>query len=99
MNVCWNNVYKKVFKMKMWESVKCLQFFCGMLNFVHAVLDRKFKLLNGLFKTNCLVMKECFRYVQYDAKFRKLCKENDVVVDSDCLRYDIYSTFKSLCSL
>jgi len=94
MNVCWNNVYRKVFKMKMWESVKCLQFFCGRLDFVHTVLDRKFKFMNGLSKTNCLVLKECFRYVQHDAKFRKLCKEYDVVVDSDCLRYDICSYFQ-----
>jgi len=48
------------------------------------------------YKTNSLVMKECF---QYDAKFRKLGKDCDVVVDSGCLRYDIYSTFKTLCSL
>ena len=47
-------------EMKMWESVRCLQFFCGRLDFVHTVLDRKFKFLNGLYKTNCLVMKECF---------------------------------------
>jgi len=43
------------------------------------VLDRKFKFLNGLYKTNCLVMKECFQYVQYDAKFAKLCKDYDFV--------------------
>ena len=53
----------------------------------------KLKFLNGLYKTNRLVMKECFRFVQYDDKFRKLCKDYDVVVDTDCLHYDIYSTF------
>jgi len=47
INVCWNNVYRKVFKMKMWESVKCLQFFCSRLDFVHNVLDHKLKFQNG----------------------------------------------------
>jgi len=27
LNVCWNNVYRKVFRMQLWESVKELQFF------------------------------------------------------------------------
>ena len=29
LNVCWNNVYHEVFAMKQWESVKCVQFYCG----------------------------------------------------------------------
>ena len=35
MYVCWNNVYRKVFNMNIWESVKCTQLFCGRLDFVH----------------------------------------------------------------
>jgi len=26
LNVCWTNVYRKVFAMNKWESVKCIQF-------------------------------------------------------------------------
>ena len=85
--------------MNMWESVKSVQFLCGRLDFVHTVLHRKLKFLNGLYKTNSLVVKECFRNVQCDFRFRKLCQYCDVVVDSDCLRYDIYSKFLSLCRL
>ena len=33
MNVCWNNVYKNVFNMNMWESVKSIE--CDRLYFVH----------------------------------------------------------------
>ena len=44
-------------------------------------------------------MKECFRNVPYDIRFRKLCQDCDVLVDSDCWRYDIYSKFQSLCRL
>ena len=32
LNVCWNNVYRKVFRMQ-WESVKELQLLCGRLDF------------------------------------------------------------------
>jgi len=46
-----------------------------------------------------LVIKECFRYVRYDAKFKKLCEDCDVLIDNGCLRFDIYSKFKSLCSV
>ena len=75
----------------MWESVKSIQFLCGRLDFVHTALHRKLKFLNGLFKTNSLVVKECFRNVRCDVRFRKLRQDCDVVVDSDCLRYDIIS--------
>ena len=29
MNLCWNNVRRKVFNMNILESVKCIQLFCG----------------------------------------------------------------------
>jgi len=37
LNICWNNVYRKVFKMHQWESVKELQWFCERLHFKHVV--------------------------------------------------------------
>jgi len=47
MNVCWNNVYRKVFNINIWESVKCIQLFCGRLDFVHIAVLRKLKFYNG----------------------------------------------------
>ena len=32
LNSGWNNVYRKIFGMKPWESVKEIQKFCGRLN-------------------------------------------------------------------
>ena len=55
--------YRKVFNMNMWESVKSIQFLCGRLDFVHTALHRKLKFLNGLYKTNSLIVKECCRNV------------------------------------
>ena len=35
LNVCWNNVYRKIFNMHQWESVKDIQFYSGRLDLVH----------------------------------------------------------------
>ena len=32
LSVCWNNVYRRHFRMHQWESVKMLQLLCGRLN-------------------------------------------------------------------
>ena len=98
MNVCWNNVYRKVFNTNMWESVKCILLLCGRLDFVHITVLRKLKFYNGLYRANYSVVKECFRNIRYDIRFRKLCLDYDVMIVRDCLRYDIYSKFK-LCRL
>jgi len=34
LNVCWNNVYRKIFGMNKWETVKCVQMFCERLDFI-----------------------------------------------------------------
>jgi len=94
-NVYWNNV----FSMNVWESIKSVQLLCGIFDFIHIAFQRKLRFLNGLYKTSSLVIKECFRYVPYGAKFKKLCEDGDVLIDNGCLRFDIYSKFKSLCSV
>jgi len=89
INVCWNNVYRKVFNNNIWESVKCIQLFCGRLDFGQIAVLRKHKFYNGLYRANNSVVKECFRNIQYDIRFRKFCLDYDVMIDRDCLRYDI----------
>ena len=37
LNACWNNAYRKVFGMHVWESVKILQFLCERLDFKHII--------------------------------------------------------------
>ena len=34
LNVCWNDVYRKIFGMNKWETVKCVQMFCERLDFI-----------------------------------------------------------------
>jgi len=33
----WNKVFRKIFRMIVWESVKQIQFFCGGLDLIHIV--------------------------------------------------------------
>ena len=66
---------------------------------MHTAVFRKLKFYNGLYRANNSVVKECFRNILYDIRFRKLFLDYDVMIDRDCLRYDIYSKFESLCRL
>ena len=51
--------------------------------FVHIAVLRKLEFYNGLYRTNNSVVKECFRNVRYDIRFRKLCLDYDVAIDRD----------------
>ena len=55
--------------MNIWESVKCIQFICGRLDFVHIAVRRKLKFYNALYRANNSVVKECFRNIRYDIRF------------------------------
>jgi len=35
LNACWNNAYRKILRMNVWESVKKLQLLCERLDFKH----------------------------------------------------------------
>jgi len=60
MNVCWNNVYRKVFNMNIWESVKCIQLFYGRLDFVHIAVLRTLKFYNGYIEPITQLWKNVF---------------------------------------
>jgi len=69
--------------MNIWESVKCIQLFCGRLDYVHIAVLRKLKFCNGLYGADNSVVKECFCNVRYDTSFRKLCLDYDVMIGRD----------------
>jgi len=48
LNNGWNNVYRKIFGMKPWESVKEIQKFYGRLDLKHLIDLRKMKFLNNV---------------------------------------------------
>jgi len=42
--ICLNNLYRRIFGMNKWESVKRVQYFCGKLDFVNEYLRRLYSL-------------------------------------------------------
>ena len=56
-------MYRKIFGMKKWESVKCLQYLCGRSDLCHVVYKMQLKFLEDVHncKSNCsLVMFKIF---------------------------------------
>ena len=61
LNVCWNNVFRNVFKMNRWESVKMVQFYCGRIDFIHIHHFEKLKFIAKLSNCNNIaVSTNCF---------------------------------------
>ena len=50
LNVCWNNVYRKLFRMQRWESVKELQLLYERVDVKHIYSFKKFTFLYKLAK-------------------------------------------------
>jgi len=48
LNSGWNNVYRKIFGMKPWESVKEMHTFCGRLDLKLVIDLNKMKFLNNV---------------------------------------------------
>ena len=42
LNVCWNNVYRKIYNMRMRDSVKEIQLYCKRLDLVRILHKRSF---------------------------------------------------------
>jgi len=59
INVCWNNAYRKVFGIHVWESVKELQL-CERLDFRHICTLKKFLFSHNVFRLDNEVLKMCF---------------------------------------
>jgi len=95
LNACWNNVYKKVFGMNLWESLKELQLLCNRLDYVRIVHSRKLKFWFGLELCDNRTLYWCSKWLCYNPKFLKLCNEYNIVVDGRphyCMR-NVYLRF------
>ena len=59
LNTCWNNAYRRIFRMNAWESVTDLQFFCGKSNLKTIIETRKRKFFNNVYVASNCVLKVC----------------------------------------
>ena len=72
LNSSWNNVYRKIFGMKPWESVKEIQIFCGRLNLKHLIDLSKMKFLNNVSTSPIRVLQCCISQAMRSASAKKL---------------------------
>ena len=88
-NACWNNAYRKVFGMHVWDSVKEIRFLCERLDFMHICFLRKLLFLHRLLhRLDNGVLKQCFVSYSKSVEFVSMCYDFDVMIDS-CTEQDI----------
>jgi len=68
-NVCWNNVYRIVFGMHKWESVKGVQWFCETV-----LYTPQLKFYSRLCCSSNNVVSQCFNWFLYSNEFKDLCR-------------------------
>jgi len=54
-----NNVYRKIFGIKPWESMKEIQIFCGRLDLKHLIDLSKIKILNNVSTSPIRILQCC----------------------------------------
>jgi len=66
LNTCWNNAYRKIFRMKKWESVRELQSLCGRYDLKTIFETRRRKFMcqlydssNSFIKLGCVTLFIC----------------------------------------
>ena len=97
MNVCWNNGYRKVFHMNVWESVQQVIFFCERLDFVHIYASRKLIFLSELLRSGNDVLLTCFSVFKRSREFISLCSnfEVDLYYNEFCSRTELTAAVNS----
>jgi len=92
-SVCWNSVFRRLFGMHLWESVKEIQYYCGRLDFRHVVGKRMVHFFGNIHKTNNAIVQRYFSNFKTGDKFKRLCNEYGFMI------YSIYVNLlsRSVC--
>jgi len=49
LNVCWNTVFRRIFRYNEWESVRAVIVGCGRLNVKHLIMLRRMQFYRHIF--------------------------------------------------
>jgi len=49
LNVCWNNVFRRIFNYNKWESIKAMILGLGRINLKHLIMLRKINFYRHLY--------------------------------------------------
>ena len=98
LNVCWNTVYRLIFKFNRWESVK--SFICGhgRLNLIHIIIVRKINFFDHLRSLYCsnVALYRLFWINFTDSCLTDKCT-NSVFLPKQAAVANVYSDFRELC--
>lgn len=98
LNSAWNNVYRKIFCMKPWESVKELQILCGRLDLKHLIDLSKMRFYRSVSTYSTDVLRCClskaFRLPSVKNMFYYYGVSTGCCVGFDC----IFNKLKTLVS-
>ena len=94
LNVCWN-VFRKVFKMNRWESVKMVQFYCGRMDFIHIHHLEKLKIIAKSPNCNNIAVSTCYKLFSHSNELKTLSQFYDVPQDYsiNSVKGSIYKAF------
>ena len=96
LNVCWNNVFRKLFGYNKWESVKAVIFGLGRLNIYHLVSLRKVRFYRHLYLCKNSFMTSIFRVFLLHLNDSLMCS---VFKEYDEVLQDIYDDFRVYASV
>jgi len=60
LNVCWNNVFCRIFSYNKWESVKAVILGLGRINLKHLIMLRKINFYRHLHISNNCMLRDVF---------------------------------------
>ena len=78
LSVCVNNIYRRIFNMNQWESVKLIQFFCGRLDFLHMYNLQKLNFMCKLSMTDNPVIAEGYWHFKLSNYYRNLLSVHEI---------------------
>ena len=93
INVCWNNVYRIVFGMHKWESVKGIQWYCERFDCIRFTHNLKLKFYSCLCWSPNNVVSRCFNWFLYSNEFLDLYRNYDVTVQPSSLKFNVFNQF------
>jgi len=105
LSVCWNNMFRRIFNMHKWESVKLIQFFCGRLDFTRLCDLRRLRFLCKMSGSQNEILKECFSRFTASNNFEELLIDYNIEynVNFSLSPYSVngavYSKFAVICGI
>jgi len=97
LSVCWKHLFRRIFNMHKWESVKAMHYYCGSLDFTRLCDLRRLRFLHKISVCRNVALKECF----YSTDVDYLCYKYNVnfSLSLSMINDSVYSKFGDICHI